>query len=161
MTGSAFENENTGPTDLAGLSNLNLIFKGGADDVDPFEIGGKDLGPVMEGLDDNFALGTLTLGGSAGIGQIDLVDSFDNQPDWTGDEALYVYCLNIGPGSSLDLNTYSLYYLDGSIDASAFIDESGGGRLIRLGETDVIPEPGTLILLGGGLLAVARRRRKR
>lgn len=125
MTGSAFENYNTDSADLSGLDNLELIFEGGAAEVDRFEIGGRDLGAVMEGFDDNFALGTLTLGG-ADIGQVQLVDTFDNQPDWDGDEALYVYNLIIGPDSYLDLNGLNLYYLNGTIDAEATVIYNGG-----------------------------------
>lgn len=47
MTGSAFENESTDPADLAGLSNLSLIFEGGSANVDPFEVAGEDMGAVM------------------------------------------------------------------------------------------------------------------
>jgi len=151
MTGAAFENRSTDPTDLAGLSNLNLIFEGGSGDVDPFEVAGEDRGPVLDGFEDNFALGSLTLGASAGIGQVLLVDNVDNQP---GDETLYVHNLVVGPGSSLDLNGLNLYYLSASIDPDAII-ELNGGQLLQ------VPEPATLILLGGGLLALLRRRRTR
>ncbi len=112
MTGSAFENENIDPTNLAGLSNLELIFEGGSEDIDPFELAGEDMGAIMAGFTDNFALGTLTLG-DVDIGKIQLIDNFDNQPGWTGSEALYVSNLNIGAGSYLDLNGFNLYYLNG------------------------------------------------
>ena len=91
MTGSALENKNTDPTDLVGLSNLKLIFEGGS----------EDMGAAIEGWTDNFTLGTLTLGG-ADIGQLELVDLFDNQPLWEGSEALYVHNLNIGASSYLE-----------------------------------------------------------
>ncbi len=125
MTGSAFENENTDATDLAGLSNLELIFEGGSADIDPFELAGEDMGAIMAGFTDNFALGTLTLG-DVDIGKIQLVDDFDNQPGWLGSEALYVSNLNIGAGSYLDLNGLNLYYLQGSIDPAATIVYNGG-----------------------------------
>ena len=35
MTGSEFMITNNDPTDLAGLSNLELIFEGGSEDIDP------------------------------------------------------------------------------------------------------------------------------
>lgn len=152
MTGSAFENVNTDPSDLTGLGNLELIFEGGSVDIDPFEVAGQDIGAVMAGLDNNFALGTLTLGG-VDIGQVQLVDSFDNQPGWEGSEALYVYNLNMGTGSYLDLSGLNLYYLNASIDPGATIV---GGNIT------FIPEPGTLalFLLGLGSLGIYRRRRK-
>ena len=120
MIGSAFENESTDPADLAGLTNLELIFEGGALDTDPVEVAGEDKGNVLSGLTDNFALGTLTLGG-VDIGKIALMDDNDNQPGWAGNECLYVAMLNVGPGSSLDLNGRDLYYLNGSIDPAAII----------------------------------------
>ena len=150
MTGSAFENESTDPAALAGLASLDLIFEGGTTDIDPFEVAGKDIGTAPEGWDLNFELGTLTLGGSAGVGQVVLVDTFDNQPGWDGAEALYVRNLVVGPGSTLDLNGLHLYYLTAQIDPDATIV---GGGLIQ------IPEPATVLLLAGATLALLRRRR--
>jgi len=129
MTGSNLKIVGTNPNDLAGLSNLQLIFEGGTEDIDLFEVAGEDMGAVIEGLDNNFALGTLTLGG-ADIGQIQLVDMPDNQPDWEGSEALYVENLNIGAGSYLDLNGYNLYYRSGMIDPTATIDYNGGNLIL-------------------------------
>ncbi|NOX97058.1 MAG: PEP-CTERM sorting domain-containing protein [Nitrospirae bacterium] len=151
MTGSALENISPDPDNLAGLSNLELVFEGGSTDIDPFEVAGQDLGAVMAGFDSNFALGTLTLGGTD-IGQVQLIDSFDNQTGWEGSEALYVYNLNLGTGSYLDLNGLNLYYLNGSIDPAATIL---GGQLTP------IPEPSTLILLGAGLVGLVGLRKKR
>jgi hypothetical protein len=125
MTGSDFENKSTGPNDLAGLSNLELIFEGGQASIDPFEVASQDDGAVMER---DFTLGTLTLGG-ADIGQVKLVNNYDNQPDWGGGEALYVYNLNIGVGSYLDLNGLNLYYINASIDPTATIVENGGSLI--------------------------------
>ncbi|KKK53042.1 hypothetical protein LCGC14_3098750, partial [marine sediment metagenome] len=124
MTGSDLENQSETPADLAGLAEVKLIFEGGAD-VDPFEVAGEDMGAVIDGFTDNFALGTLTLG-DVYIGKIQLVDDFDNQPGWVGSEALYVSDLNIGAGSYLDLNGLNLYYLEGSIDPAATIVYNGG-----------------------------------
>jgi len=152
MTGSAFENESTDPAALAGLADLNLIFEGGTTDIDPFEVAGRDIGTAPGGWDLNFELGTLTLGGSAGIGQVVLVDTFDNQPGWEGNEALYVHNLVVGPGSTLDLNGLRLYYKYASIDPDAIVL---GGGIVQ------IPEPATLTLLALGGLALRRKRRKR
>ena len=156
MTGSALENESTSPDALAGLENLTLIFEGGAEELDPFEVAGEDMGAVMDGLIDNFALHTLQLGGNAGIGQVQLVDPFDNQPDWEGSEALYVENLILGNGSYLDLNGLNLYYKTFT-DLGGTIDLNGGS-------ITAVPEPSTLVLLGMAalaLLAHAHRKRRR
>jgi len=113
MTGAAFENESTDPAAMAGLANLKLIFEGGAAALDSFEVAGRDFGAVAEGWIENFVLGGLTLGG-ADAGRIQLVDLFDNQPDWEGQEALYVEDLAfVGPGSGVDLNGLNLYFRNG------------------------------------------------
>lgn len=51
MCGSTFENESIDPTvtGLAGLGNLNLVFGGGTEDVDPVEVAGQDKGAVAAG----------------------------------------------------------------------------------------------------------------
>jgi len=119
MIGAAFENENTDPTDLAGLGNLALIFEGGSEDVDPVEVAGEDMGSVLAGLENNFALDTLVLG-DEDVGRIMLVDEFDNQPGWDGGEALYVNDLVLNPGATIDLNGLNLYYLNGG-DPKTFV----------------------------------------
>jgi len=113
MTGAALENESTDPAALEGLGNLTLVFEGGLEDVDPFEVAGQDMGPVAEGFELNFALDTLQLGGER-AGRVELIDAFDNQPDWEGAEALYVRnLLFVGPGSCLQTNDLNVYYLNG------------------------------------------------
>ncbi|MDY7011608.1 MAG: PEP-CTERM sorting domain-containing protein [Planctomycetota bacterium] len=123
MTGASFGNESTSSSDLTGLRNLTLIFEGGSEDFDPFESAGEDMGAVVAGFDNNFALGTLQLGG-VDIGQIQLVDNFDNQSGWVGSEALYVANLILGAGSTLDLNGLNLYYYTGEISGTVL--EEGG-----------------------------------
>jgi len=113
MTGAAFTNKSTDPAALGGLGNLTLIFEGGPEDVDPFEVAGRDMGPVPEGFELNFTLDTLQLGGED-VGRVELLDAFDNQADWTGNEALYVHTLQfMGAGSFLDTNGLAVYYQNG------------------------------------------------
>ncbi|MCK4601908.1 MAG: hypothetical protein KAU28_05550, partial [Phycisphaerae bacterium] len=38
MTGAAFQNQSTNSANLAGLGNLTMIFEGGTEDIDPFEV---------------------------------------------------------------------------------------------------------------------------
>jgi len=112
MTGSEFANESTSPENLAGLKNVMLIFEGGTDDTDAFEVAGADRGGSWEAFHSNFTLGTLQLGG-AEVGRVQLVDGFDNQADGQAvGEALYVRSLQVEPGSTLNLNGLNLYCLD-------------------------------------------------
>ena len=108
MTGATFQNESTNSANLAGLSNLTLIFEGGSEVVDNFEVAGKDEGAVSSAFSvDNFLIGTLQLGGEA-AGRIKLVNEYDNQPGWSGTEALYVSNLIMNAGATIDLNGLNL-----------------------------------------------------
>jgi Dockerin type I domain len=118
MTGSVFENESTDPESLADMENLELVFEGGNADVDTFEVAGKSLDEAGE--DANFILGELTVGG-ADVGHVQLVDAVDNQPDWEGEEVLYVRRLTVGAGSVLDLNGLELYCDEMTIDPTATV----------------------------------------
>jgi len=148
MEGS-LDNWNTDETDLSGLNNLSLVFEGGAaSGVGTFEVAGKDLGAVMLGFEENFALDELILGGSD-IGEVQLVDWRDNM---TGIEALYVKNFVLGSGSYLDLNGLNLYY-------QTFTD-LGGMINFNGGEMSQVPEPATLLLLGIGTAMLRRNERK-
>ncbi len=125
MTGSNFENQSTDPNNLMGLNNLEFIFEGGNVDIDNFEVGGIDYGTTAKGLNGNFAMDVLTLGG-LDVGKVKLVDDVDNQNDGISNEALYVYDLNVTAGSYLDLNGLKLYYVNSSVNPSATIVENGG-----------------------------------
>ncbi len=154
MTGSAFENENTDPADLAGLSSLELIFEGGAEDIDPFEVAAA----VGGGFGDNFALGALTVG-SVDTGKVQLVDAFDNgNRDVGGSECLFAYEVIINEGSQLDLNSLLLYVegdvestLDGWIADGRLFDSLLGSTVldaVYVTEDDwtmVIPDPVTFV----------------
>ena len=155
MTGSAVENESTDPDALAGLADLTLIFEGGLTAIDPFEVAGWNMGAVLERFEHNFALDTLQLGGDARVGQVQLVNFFDNHPSWEGSEALYVENLILGSGSYLDLNGLDVFYQNFA-DLGCAIDLNGGNLWL-------VPEPGTLAPLEMAvlcLLGYIRRRRK-
>ncbi|MBS3821647.1 MAG: PEP-CTERM sorting domain-containing protein, partial [Phycisphaerae bacterium] len=156
MTGSAFENESTDPAAVEGLSKLTLVFEGGGSEVDPFEIASLDMGAGdPDAFEENFALGCLMLGGDAGIGQVLLVDDFDNQQDGADNEVLYVKELVLLEGSSLDLNGHTLYYQT-LADAGCSIDLGSGGAL-----TQAVPEPTVLSLVMLGAVGLLRRKRRR
>jgi|GEM_PF-2310648 len=128
MTGSNFENQSQTPADMADLAHVEMIFEGGAVDIDPFEVAGEDRRQLPCGLRNNFALGALTLGGTD-MGQVQLVDLIDNHPVREGAESLYLHRLDLAAGSSLDLNGLNLYYEEGSIDPGATIM---GGAVIQI-----------------------------
>lgn len=73
------------------------------------EAAGEDRGPWPHGLEDNFAIKTLTL--AAGT-IVEVIDTFDNQQDGVVacDEALYVDTLIVGPGAVLLTDGCRVYY---------------------------------------------------
>ncbi len=126
-----FENFSTDPIALGGVSNLTLIVENDvADRACLVEVAGEDMGPVVEGFQDNFALDALQLGGQSGLGSVLLCDENDNRPGWEGAEALYVGNLILGEGSVLNLDGYNLYY-------KTLVDNGGevllnGGQMVQL-----------------------------
>ena len=109
--GPSFINWATDMNALSGLSNLELIFDSCDPNVGWFEVAGADFGTAPNGFSDNFELRDLVIGPN-NITSVQLIDSYDNRPDWEGSEALYVSNLSIGNGSTLDLNGFNLYYID-------------------------------------------------
>lgn len=149
LSGTRFDNRSQTPSALAGLAMANFIVQGGASNTLALEVAGQDMGDTDAGLVNNFALGTLTIGGTL-PGSVKLVDLFDNQPGYQGTEALYVSSLVINSGSFLDLNGLHLYYHD-------YVDY-GGTISLNGGSLAPLPEPGTLMLAAVGLVALIRRR---
>ena len=129
MTGSAFENQSKTESNLAGLSNLTLIYDDQTEGtVDPFEVAGVDRGRHPAGFVNNFALGGIELHEQAFL---QLVDSrYNGNTFGVGGtaEALYLSSLTLQSGSTMDLNSLHLYVAD--------LEDLGGtikwGELISL-----------------------------
>lgn len=73
---------------------------------------------------------------------------------------------DIAAGDSLSGYSFQIDYLAGDMEFDAFFDDGMGGLLYytgvtREGDTPVIPEPSTLLLLGSGLTAIGYLRKKR
>ena len=151
------ENVSTDPHALAGLNNLSLIFETGGNLRSTLEVGGEDLGFSGAGFIENFALDTLQVGGEAVAAYLLLVDRFDNQPDWIGDEALYVTNLIITSGSYLNTGGLNIYYKHGQ-----FPDDGTGGLILGGGAGEggpsPLPEPVTIGLLAVGAAVMLYRR---
>jgi hypothetical protein len=155
MTGSTFQNQNTDANVLSGMANLRLIYEGADATCDPFEVAGRDIGADANGFTKNFGLGALQLGSDSGPGRVILEDQFDNQPSFSGAEALYVQSLTVNPGSELCLNGLHLYVNGALVDP-------GDGALYGGGTIEAnVPEPGMLTLLAASALGLLRRRTRR
>ncbi len=100
-----FVNRHQRPQDVTGLEQAHLIFTGS--ETCELEIGGEDLGPVLEGYTSNFAIDILQIGDPDG-GYVKLVDKIENGA--ADDEAIYVNTLRMGSGSVLDFNGCRLYF---------------------------------------------------
>ncbi|MBN1942595.1 MAG: PEP-CTERM sorting domain-containing protein [Phycisphaerae bacterium] len=142
------------------MSNLTLIFECGLESVAALEVAGEDRGVGYAGFFENFALDTLQIGSEEADACLQLIDAFDNQLDWDGDEVLYVENLILNEGSTLDLNGLNVYCLNCTIEGTLI---SGGGALYNNGmlvPAAINPEPTTVgLLLLGGLLILRRRKR--
>ena len=151
LQAARFDNRSTDPVDLAGLGNLAMVFQGGVAPMATFELAGEDRGAVMSGFDENFALGSLDVGG-AEEAYLLLGDLFDNSPGG-GLEALYLDDLRVGPGSILDMNPFLDFhvYYRGTLTVE--------GEIIN-GYPEYVPEPGTLTLLAAGAALLGWRKRR-
>ena len=116
---------------MAGLENVTLVFEGGVDHDSTLEIASQDRGPTMDGYDDNFALGTLEVGGT-NPADVVLVDEFFNSGV---DEALYLDTLVLNPGSTLDLDGQTLYVRTIDDNGGALVENGGQWwRMVTLGD---------------------------
>ncbi len=139
---------------LSGLSNLTLVFEGGADLPATFEAAGEDRGPSLAGFYQNFTLDTLVIGGVEPAA-LSLVDLVANHVGAAIPNAVYVEHLVINAGSTIDLNGLKLYYRTAEVAA---------GETFALGSygTQVVPEPSAaLLLLAAAPWGIRRRYRWR
>ncbi len=153
LTDFGIEIKSTNPDNLEDLINLKLIFEGGTNALYELEVAGEDRGNVLTGFDSNFAFAALQIGSDSDIGKVQLVNHFDNQPNWTGTEALYVKYLILEADSSLDLNGFNLYYTK-LIDFGGTITLNGGS-LVQ------VPEPVTISIFALSSLVLLKRQRRR
>lgn len=110
-------NESTGNT-LFNWIDGGLTFPDGADSVHMLEAAGTDVGAVPLGLIDNFAIGRLEVQSG---NDLNIADGFDNDNSGATDdctEAQYVGELRLEVGSTLTIDTASVYYV-------TFVDEGG------------------------------------
>lgn len=153
MNGAILDNRATDAAAMAGLNNIALRFSGEVATIDQLEVASRNLGPVLAGFDQNFALGELSVSGvQYGLR---LADAFDNLGDVAANEHLYVRHLAIGPNTIFDLSGRTVYYLSASIDPTATIFTGAGGQLVAVPE----PSPTTLAVAAGVLVLIHRCRR--
>jgi len=130
MDSADFLNHRRENSPMLGLQHLRVVFSGSDATTPTFEVASKDLGATASGLTNNFAINTLALEAFAET-QLQLVNGFANQLGSV--EALYVRRLEVGAGSTLDLNGINLYFLSAEIDASSTVLLNGGQLIpIRL-----------------------------
>jgi hypothetical protein len=152
LTGGSFAIHSTNAGDVAGLSNVKAIFEGGPATL---EAAGQDLGNVESAFLNNFALGTLQVGGVMSA-HLSLVDLVDNRLVNTDAEAVYVDRLVVRDGSVLDLGSIHLYYRTADIAPNAVIHGSMFSTLLNT------PEPTTGVLIGiATILGFASNGRRR
>lgn len=138
---------------LFDTSEMTLTLDGGRNASNPqqLEVAGADLGTHASGElpANNFSLGQLIIGSAESPTWVNLVNlyEFDSEGD-----ALYLSTLELRGGSTLALNDLKLYVDGTQVNPG---DTFGDGSIIA-----VIPEPGTLILLLGGLTTLLVRRRR-
>jgi hypothetical protein len=153
MTGSDFENFSTSSMGYGDLANLSLMFAGGSDVVDLFEVASEDIGGSEGRAAAEYRLGALQVGG-ANVSRVMLIDDFDNQLKSSIAEALYVDSLQVLPGSILYLNAINLY-AGGTLVLPGQGDLYGGGVILS-----VIPEPPSLLIVCVGVLFLWCRRKE-
>ena len=127
--------------------------------VSSLDMNSVDYGASVAGLDINFAIGNLVFSGAAGTSQWYRLES-----------DIYCYGLLIEEGALIDLNGYNIYYMPqgtysgisaGTVQLAGIW---GNMEIFEYGdifEIPAVPEPGTIMLIGSGLLGIASLVRKR
>jgi len=165
LTGNFNNYAATSTTQWQPTTGLNLSMGSSTSTFSTFEVAGKDSGALAAGFSGNFNLALLTV-----TGNLELLDSVDNgfkalSSHNNNHEALYITSLT-GIGA-LDLNNLWVYVKEGSIIVPL---SNGlynyGGSTIQISESPyVVPIPGSVLLLGSGLVGLGllrfRRREKK
>lgn len=144
--GNIIIEEGVDAADHVGWGNTEVITTGARSSI---EVAGEDMGADEDGLDENFAIDTLTIGDGQVVGRMRLENMYENQGG--SDEALYVENLILGANSGLNLGGMTLYYETITIGEDAIItDTVGGGMLMQIGaqEADELTIPGDANLDG-------------
>jgi len=154
LTGN-FSNNGVTPNQWLPAAGFNLAVNPALTNS-TFEVGGFDYGEASTGFSNNFNLNTLTLNGV-----LQLWDANDNSGRGGAhgyQEVLYLTdLLGDGSGDVLDLNGLWCYVMkDGN--PYALTDGLYHGVLVQ---NSPVPIPGSVILLGSGLLGLGLSRRRR
>ncbi len=153
------------------FDQVEIVFNGNAGVPGSPELAGtlELAGAIGAGFADNFALGGLVVSGEFDLSFVDMHDN--NNRGLAGKECLFTETIDISSDCSLDLSGYCMYVngnVEGELDAwiadGRLFSSCGPINAIYDSSNDwmqVVPEPGTMILLGLGGLSFLRRRRQR
>lgn len=135
-------------------AGFNLVMTGNGS---TFEVGGKDYGSVGTGFSSNFNLAILNLPATADLILEDLYNNGNQGGVHGTPEALYISSLTGSSGAVLDLNHLWCYVLQDGVPY-ALPDGLYNNVLV---ENSPVPIPGSVLLLGSGILGLAGWRRFR
>nr|WP_319396270.1 PEP-CTERM sorting domain-containing protein [uncultured Desulfobacter sp.] len=145
--------------------NVMLTFTGGDNGVHNLFSAGVATASPLDGFNDNFAWGNLTLGDD--VEMLFLLDgNEDSQSTAFYTEIITGIKFN-AQGQIInvcgDMNLYYLADLDGNdyLGGISYDFATGSGQLIAVSGVSSVPLPGSLILLASGLLVAAWQRRRR
>jgi len=139
LAGGAMANLSTTPSNLPGLAGLTLVAEGGLEAKTLVEAAGEDRGAVAAGWNENFALGTLQLGGAA-AGRAQLVNETANRPAGSCGEALYVHTLQLNPGAAVSTGGLPLYYLNGKEPKRFFLADANLDGTVGIADLSAVAD---------------------